>query len=106
MLYAAGGWLFAPEVSFSVYGERGVIDLLAFHPASGCLLVIELKTAIIDVNDLVGTMDRRCRLAAGIRAGARLGRHDGQCLGRRPLEHDEQAPGLEPHHHAARRVPG
>jgi transcriptional regulator with XRE-family HTH domain len=65
-LLAAGGWLFAPEVSFSVYGERGIIDLLAFHPASGCLLVIELKTAIIDVNDLVGTMDRRCRLAAGI----------------------------------------
>jgi transcriptional regulator with XRE-family HTH domain len=65
-LRGADGWLFAPEVSFSVYGERGTIDILAFHPASGCLLVIELKTAIIDVNDLVATMDRRCRLAPGI----------------------------------------
>lgn len=65
-LHGADGWLFAPEVSFSVYGERGTIDILAFHPASGCLLVIELKTAVIDVNDLVSTMDRRCRLAPGI----------------------------------------
>jgi transcriptional regulator with XRE-family HTH domain len=32
-------WLFAPEVSFSIYGERGVIDILAFHPARRALLV-------------------------------------------------------------------
>jgi hypothetical protein len=61
-----GGWLIAPEVSFSIYGERGVIDLLAFHPASGALLVIELKTAIVDVNELVGTLDRKTRLAPRI----------------------------------------
>lgn len=60
------GWLIAPEVSFSVYGERGVIDILAFHAASGCLLVIELKTEIVDVNELVGTLDRKHRLARGI----------------------------------------
>ncbi len=63
-----GGWLLAPEVSFSIYGERGVIDLLAFHPASGALLVIELKTTIVDVNELVGTIDRKTRLAARIAA--------------------------------------
>lgn len=60
------GWQASPEVSFSVYGERGVIDILAFHPASGSLLVIELKTAIVDVNDLVGSVDRKSRLAIGI----------------------------------------
>jgi len=60
------GWRIAPEVSFSIYGERGVIDILAFHPASGCLLVIELKTMIVDVNDLIGSMDRRRRLAPEI----------------------------------------
>ena len=61
-----GGWLLAPEVSFSIYGERGVIDLLAYHPASGCLLVIELKTVIVDVNEMVGTLDRKARLAPRI----------------------------------------
>jgi transcriptional regulator with XRE-family HTH domain len=62
------GWRTLPEVSFSIYGERGVIDLLAFHPASGCLLVIELKTAVVDVNELVGTLDRKSRLGPRIAA--------------------------------------
>jgi transcriptional regulator with XRE-family HTH domain len=62
------GWQLAPEVSFSLNGERGVIDILAFHPASGCLLVIELKTAIVDVNELLATMDRKRRLARRVAA--------------------------------------
>ncbi len=56
-------WLLAPEVSFSIYGERGVIDILAWHPVHRAVLVIELKTDIVDVNDLIATMDRRRRLA-------------------------------------------
>jgi hypothetical protein len=54
--------------SSSIYGERGVIDLLAFHPATGSLLVVELKTAIVDVNELVGTLDRKTRLASRVAA--------------------------------------
>jgi hypothetical protein len=27
-------WAHAPEVAFSIYGERGVIDILAFHARS------------------------------------------------------------------------
>jgi transcriptional regulator with XRE-family HTH domain len=61
-------WDLAPEVSFSIFGERGVIDILAFHRPTGSLLVIELKTAIIDVNELVGSMDRKRRLATRIAA--------------------------------------
>lgn len=56
-------WLAEPEVSFAIYGERGVIDILAWHAASRMLLVIELKTDIVDVNELVGTLDRKRRLA-------------------------------------------
>jgi len=41
-----------------VYGERGVIDILCFHSPTGSLLVIELKTEIVDVQDLVGGVDR------------------------------------------------
>jgi transcriptional regulator with XRE-family HTH domain len=59
-------WILAPEVSFSIYGERGVIDILAWHPGHRSLLVIELKTDIVDVNDLMATMDRRRRLAGQI----------------------------------------
>ena len=56
-------WILAPEVSFSVYGERGIIDIVAWHPGRRALLIIELKTDIADVNELVGTFDRKRRLA-------------------------------------------
>lgn len=56
-------WLLVPEASFSIYGERGVIDLLLWHPGRRALLVIELKTDLVDVNELLGTMDKKRRLA-------------------------------------------
>jgi transcriptional regulator with XRE-family HTH domain len=65
-LLAIPRWQLALEVSFSLNGECGVIDMLAFHAASGCLLVIELKTAIVDVNELLGTLDRKRRLASRV----------------------------------------
>ena len=61
-------WVLAPEVSYSIYGERGVIDVLAWHPGRRALVVIELKTDIVDVNDVVGAADRRRRLARAIAA--------------------------------------
>lgn len=64
------GWIHAPEVSFAVFGERGVIDILAFHPPSGSLVVIELKTELVSIEDLLSTMDVRMRHAAKI-AGER-----------------------------------
>jgi len=62
-LASFSGWIVRPEVSFSRYGERGVIDLLLWHPASRSVLVIELKTAIIDIGELLGTLDRKARNA-------------------------------------------
>ena len=61
-----GGWVAEPEVSFSVYGERGVIDIVAWHPDGRQLLVIELKTELVDVNELLATLDRKRRLAGRI----------------------------------------
>ena len=57
------GWQIEPEVSFSIYGERGVIDVMAWHPTRRCLLVLELKTELVDINDLMGSVDRKRRLA-------------------------------------------
>jgi transcriptional regulator with XRE-family HTH domain len=59
-------WTFAPEVSFSEWGERGVIDVLAWHAATATVLVIELKSEFVDLEDLLSTMDRRIRLAPTI----------------------------------------
>ena len=59
-------WISAPEVSFSIYGERGVIDILAWHPGRRALLVIELKTDIADVNELLGTAHLKQRNAVRV----------------------------------------
>ena len=63
------GWTTEPEVSFSIYGERGIIDQLAWHAATCHLLVIELKTEFVDFNEMLGTLDRKVRLARTIAAG-------------------------------------
>jgi transcriptional regulator with XRE-family HTH domain len=62
-LESVGSWIGEPEVSFSIYGERGVIDVLAWHATSRTLLVIELKTELVDLNETMGTLDRKRRLA-------------------------------------------
>lgn len=62
------GWEVATEVSFNEYGERGSIDILAFHPETGALLVVEVKTVVPDVGGMLATLDRKVRLARGIAA--------------------------------------
>lgn len=68
LLGSLDGWRFEPEVSFSIYGERGIIDVLAWHPGRRMLLVIELKTEIVEISGLLGTMDQRRRLARDVAA--------------------------------------
>jgi transcriptional regulator with XRE-family HTH domain len=65
------GWMVRVEVSYSRYGERGRIDLVAWHQETGLLLVVELKTDLVDVQALLGTLD----------AKSRLGRHVAEQLG-------------------------
>jgi transcriptional regulator with XRE-family HTH domain len=65
---AALGWTVRPEVTFSSWGERGSIDLLAYHPALRALLVIELKTELVDPHGLIAQVDRYRRHAPGIAA--------------------------------------
>ena len=57
------GWVVRVEVSYSRYGERGRIDLLAWHAPTRTLLVIEIKTDLVDVQELLGTLDAKTRLA-------------------------------------------
>jgi transcriptional regulator with XRE-family HTH domain len=63
------GWAIAPEVSFNIWGERGSVDLLAWHAPSTTLLVIEVKTEIVDVGELIEVIDRKVRLAPEIARG-------------------------------------
>jgi len=66
LLNGVGGWVHHPEISFAIYGERGVIDILAHHTATSSLLIVELKTELASIEDLLDTMGRRRRLARTI----------------------------------------
>ncbi len=57
------GWQVATEVSFNIRGERGSIDILAFHPLTASLLVIEIKSVVPDLQAMLATLDRKARVA-------------------------------------------
>ena len=62
----AHGWYVLVEYTFNHYGERGSVDILAWHPATRSLLIIEVKTQIVDVQALVSSVDRKVRVVPGL----------------------------------------
>jgi hypothetical protein len=60
------GWACATEASFSLFGERGSIDVLAYHAGRGVVLVVEAKSTVPDVGGMLMTLDRKTRLAPAI----------------------------------------
>jgi hypothetical protein len=66
LLLRASGWEVAVEVSFSIWGERGSIDILAFHRLTGIVLVVEVKSVVPDSQATLHGLDRKTRLAPEI----------------------------------------
>lgn len=67
-LLRAAGWAVEAEPSFNHYGDRGRIDVLAYHPGLRILLVVEIKTWLDDVQDLLGRLDIKRRIAPKVAA--------------------------------------
>lgn len=65
-ILVANGWVVIPEATFSIYGERGSIDVLAYHPAHGAVLVVEVKSVVPDLQSMLAGIDRKVRLAPRI----------------------------------------
>lgn len=62
----AGGWIAVPEATFRLGGERGSVDVLARHPESDHVLVVEVKSVVPDVQATLAGVDRKARLAPAI----------------------------------------
>jgi transcriptional regulator with XRE-family HTH domain len=62
----ADGWVTDVEVSFSIRGERGSIDVLGYHEATGMVLVSEVKSVVPDSQATLAGVDRKARLAPEI----------------------------------------
>lgn len=60
------GWQVLTEVTYAESGERGSIDLLAWHAETRTLLVIEVKSEIASAEELLRRHDAKVRLAPGI----------------------------------------
>ena len=62
-LLTALGWELRVEVSFNHFGDRGRIDLIAYHPRLRIILVIEVKSGLGDLQETLGRLDVKVRLA-------------------------------------------
>jgi transcriptional regulator with XRE-family HTH domain len=62
------GWQVEFEVSFARFGDRGSIDVLAWHAPSRTLLVVEVKTELGSLDGLLRPLDIKFRLAPVIAA--------------------------------------
>jgi len=91
------GWDVAVEVSFNMRGERGSIDLLAYHRPSQTVAVIEVKSVVPDLQATLVVLDRKSRLAPEIArqrgwmvrgVGRVLVLADGRTTRRRVAEHE------------------
>lgn len=71
-LLIALGWIVQIEVSFAVFGERGSIDVMAWHSATGTLGIGEVKTEIASVEETLRRHDVKVRLGASV-ASERFG---------------------------------
>lgn len=63
----AAGWRVAREVEIGGPRSRGWIDLLAYHPLRGVLLIIEIKTELLDIGAVertIGWYEAQASLAA------------------------------------------
>ncbi|MBI2777920.1 MAG: helix-turn-helix transcriptional regulator [Chloroflexi bacterium] len=60
------GWEAFPEVTFAIDGERGSVDVLGFHRATGTLLVVEVKSVVPDAQAMLAGLDRKARLGPRI----------------------------------------
>src|SRR6266545_1687360 len=60
---SALGWQVVVEASYSIYGERGSIDILAGHARTRVVLVVEVKSELMSMEELGRKLDVKTRLA-------------------------------------------
>jgi transcriptional regulator with XRE-family HTH domain len=66
------GWELRPEFTFNHYGDRGSVDILAWHAATRTLLIVEVKATLTDLQDLLAALSRKVRVVPRL-VGEELG---------------------------------
>jgi transcriptional regulator with XRE-family HTH domain len=60
------GWAVEPEFTFNHYGDRGSVDVLAFHAPSRSLLVVEVKATLTDIQALLSALSKKMRVVPAL----------------------------------------
>jgi transcriptional regulator with XRE-family HTH domain len=56
------GWQVELEFGFNVFGDRGSVDILAWHAATRTLLILEIKSRFTDLQAMLLSLARKIRL--------------------------------------------
>jgi transcriptional regulator with XRE-family HTH domain len=56
------GWIVVVEYGFNHYGDRGSVDVLAWHPKERTLLIIEVKSRLTDLQATFSSFARKLRI--------------------------------------------
>jgi transcriptional regulator with XRE-family HTH domain len=70
----ADGWDPMVEFSFNDYGDRGSVDILAWHAEWDALLVVEVKSRLANLQDTCRSLDVKARIVPRLAAQARAWR--------------------------------
>lgn len=62
------GWMVHPEFTFNHFGDRGSVDILAWHAATRTLLIVEVKATLTDLQDLLAALSRKVRVVPELAA--------------------------------------
>ena len=55
----ARGWEVELEYSFNRYGDRGSVDVVAWQQDRAAILLVEVKTRLVDIQDLLSSMHKK-----------------------------------------------
>lgn len=98
-LLAADGWETAVEVSFSIRGERGSVDVVGLRKDVAAILIVEVKSVVPDAGGMLHVLDRKGSPGAGDRQAAWLAVRVGvPTAGHRRLLHHQTARGCARSH--------
>ena len=59
------GWQMLPEDTFNEFGDRGAVDILAWRQDERALLIVEIKTELVDLQEMLRTLDMKSRVVPG-----------------------------------------
>ncbi|MGH2428951.1 MAG: helix-turn-helix domain-containing protein [Candidatus Limnocylindria bacterium] len=65
------GWEVIVEYTFNHYGDRGSVDVIAWHAGERSLFIIEVKSRLLDMQETLAALGRKTRVVPGLLARER-----------------------------------